>query len=445
MVTTIVSALRNRRATLGSLLTLSIKGGGTVLMALIFLLVARASSPADFGELAVSFNALSFLAVFAIFGQDTLIVRCWSEYAGRDNGLARGAYWFGWRIVGLCAVVSCAAALLFGLFGPFKFTLLEIVAGCAFLAMQICLAYSSNTCRHILTFVISEPHRELTWRLILLAIVLAMLNRGLTPAIFFGAAAFGMAVAIAFESLAMARGFPAAVAKAPMEIRARDWMKRARSMWMSASVEAAAQYAEVMLLGFLVSPAVAGGYFVAARVANIFAMLATGLHTYTVSHAANLFFSAETPRLQAMLRSVMTVALCMTAPILLVILFFGTRILGLFGPHYAAHFSTLIVLAAASFTAALAGPSPAILLTTGHERLYSRVISCALVVRIGLLLWLAPRYGALGAAVGWAMVNAPVAVGLALACRSFCGVDPSILSVFWTKTDHSRAAMARSA
>jgi hypothetical protein len=40
------------------------------------------------------------------------------------------------------------------------------------------------------------------------------------------------------------------------------------------------------------------------------------------------------------------------------------------------------------------------------------------------------KFGAFGAALGWALVNAPLAIGLAILCRRTLGVDPSILSIF---------------
>ncbi len=425
----ITGFLLARRAMSGALLSLAIKAGGAVLMVMIFILAARTMSPADFGHLAVEFNALSFLGVFAILGQDTLFVRSWGEYFGREDGLARGAFWFGWRVVALCTASVCGGVALFGALGPFGFSAAEIASGCLFLAAQITLQYSSTTCRHILNFVVSESNRELTWRIVLLAAVLAGLRTGLGREAFFLAAAAGMLLGTGIETAALCRGFPASVARAPARTRAADWLARAGSMWVSASIEAAAQYAEVLLLGLLVSPAAAGGYFVAARIANIFAMLATGLHTYTVSYAANLYFNGKIGQLQSILRSVMSVALAMATPLLLLVVFDGAKILGLFGPHYAAETGTLLLLSGASYVATVSGPSSAILQITGHEKLYSRVIACALVARVALLIWLVPRYGAFGAAIAWAGVNAPVAAGLSALCRSLCGVDPSAASV----------------
>ena len=200
-------------------------------------------------------------------------------------------------------------------------------------------------------------------------------------------------------------------------------------MCLSASVEAMGQYAEVILLGFLVAPTAAATYFIAARIANIFAMISSGLNTYTVTQVSTLHFAGETERLQHVLRSVMTVVFVLVTPLFIVLVIAASPILSIFGPSYAAGYVPLVVLASASFIITLSGPASGILVITGGERLWSRVAILSLVLRILLMLYLAPRYGASGAALGWAIVNAPVAIAVSLFCRRRRGVDPSALSI----------------
>jgi O-antigen/teichoic acid export membrane protein len=66
---------------------------------------------------------------------------------------------------------------------------------------------------------------------------------------------------------------------------------------------------------------------------------------------------------------------------------------------------------------------------TGGEKLWSRIAILSLALRVALMLVLAPRYGAVGAALGWAVVNAPVAIFVSLLCQRRCGVDPSAWSI----------------
>src|SRR3954471_20579348 len=88
----------------GSAAALAIKFTGSILGFAMFALAARSMETHDFGTLAVIFNAMSFLAVIAACGQETLIVRSWDEYCGSERpALARGALQFG---VNLTVVAS---------------------------------------------------------------------------------------------------------------------------------------------------------------------------------------------------------------------------------------------------------------------------------------------------------------------------------------------------
>src|ERR1700722_19688334 len=427
----LTSFVAAHQAMAGAVLALAIKGGGAVLMIVVFTLAARTVSTAAFGDIAIWFNVLSCLAVAAVFGQENLIVRSWGEYANdRRFGLMAGAYRFGWTTSATATMVGCAALIIGNRFVNVPLPLSALCAAIAFLAAQSMLHYSSHSCRTIHNFGVSEFKREFTWRLFLFLVVAFYLHGDLTLTTFFGAAAGGMCASIAIQTIATFRRFPAEVAAAPREVARREWFTRARSMCLSASVEAMGQYAEVILLGFLVAPAAAATYFIAARIANIFAMISSGLNTYTVTQVSTLHFSGETARLQHVLRSVMTVVFVLITPLFVLLIAGASPVLSIFGPAYQSGYVPLIVLASASFIVTLSGPASGILLMTGAEKLWSRIAILSLVLRVLLMLYLAPRYGAAGAAVGWAIVNAPVAIFVSLLCRKRCRVDPSALSIF---------------
>lgn len=423
---------RSQKDAIGAVVAMSLKGFGALLTIAVFTLAARAMSAGEFGRLAIWFNAMSFLAVAAVFGQETLIARSWGEYNGKGQpGLARAAYRFGWTATIVSALVfTCGVYFLAPLLDRGAPAALALAAA-LFLFMQTLLHYASHATRVMLSYLISETGREILWRLVLLGVVLwATLGGGLTLQGFFLAAAAGMALSLAFQLRAVWRRFreqPEALVSSAGE--RRHWFERGFAMWLSAVVEAASQYSDVLLIGYFASPAAAGEYFVAARIANIFLMVQTGLNTYSVSHSASLYFSGKVEKLQQILRSLVIVAAGLVTPCLLLIYFFGAQILTIFGDRYASAYPTLVTLSTAAYIMCLSGSSSVILLTTGHEKLYSRVISLATIVRLCLTAALAAKFGALGAACGWALVNAPLFMALAAVCRRVTGVDPSIASL----------------
>lgn len=432
----------SQRAAIAAIAAMSLKGFGALLTLAVFTLAARAMTADDFGRLAIWFNALGFLGIAATYGQDTLIARSFGEYAGKgEYEHAWGAYRYGWRMTLASAVVFALAILVLApLFFP-GVARVTVLAGAMFLLTQTCLHYSSHSARVVAGIVVSETNRELTWRLVLLSVVIWSVTRqGLTPTEFFAAGAVGQILSVGAQLYYVRRAYHRHPVAQTRSDDAREWALRARSMWLSAAVEAASLYLDVMLIGYFASPAAAGEYFVAARIANIFIMVLTGLNTYSFSHSARLYFSGQIEKLQGILRSLVILGTAMLTPCILLIYVFGAQILTIFGERYASVYPTLLVLSTACFLMSTSGSASVILLTTGHEKLYSRVITLATVLRVAITAVLAWNFGAFGAACGWAAVNAPLFMILSAICRRVCGVDTSILSVL----THVRGPTARS-
>lgn len=424
-LSSIITGLQARRSLAGPVAALGLRGSGALLNIAVFTLAARTMPAEEFGRLAMWFSALSFVAVAATLGQDTLIARSWGEYCGRgDEGTARAALRHGWRATLAGAGLAALALLVVG--AAFGMAPETARAGAAFLAAQTILHYASSSSRVVAGFLVSETHRDASWRLLLLiGIAAAAWSGGLTAARFFWMAAAGMAFAALLQTLAVRR----ALAPAPpvqAQEPPREWRSRAGAMWLSAVIEAASQYADVMLIGFVASPIVAGDYFVAARIAGVFLMLMSGLGAYAAAHGAKLYFSGRIQELQAMFRAILTVALALAAPTLMAILLFGDAILSLFGARFGSAYPTLALLSCSTFVVAMCGLAPGVLLLTGLEQLYSRIAAAATAGRIAVSAALSMALGSIGAALGWALVAAPVAIFLVVLCRRRRGLDPSV-------------------
>ncbi|MFV1964477.1 MAG: lipopolysaccharide biosynthesis protein [Pirellulaceae bacterium] len=93
-------------------------------------------------------------------------------------------------------------------------------------------------------------------------------------------------------------------------------------------------------------------------------------------------------------------ALCGT--FLLICLLFGRSILGWYGEAFRTGYAALCVLAAAGSLSTLLALAPYYLQFVGRHRLVLSLTGCAALVNIGLCFALAPRHGALGAAVAYA-------------------------------------------
>jgi O-antigen/teichoic acid export membrane protein len=87
----------------------------------------------------------------------------------------------------------------------------------------------------------------------------------------------------------------------------------------------------------------------------------------------------------------------------------------------------LIVLAAGASITALTGPAAYLLLLTGNEAIYPRILACGLVARFVLIALLAPWFGLMGAVIAGSISAVGMALALVIACRQLVRLDPSLV------------------
>ena len=416
-------------ATRGAALSLAIKIAMSALNLVMLTLIARALAGHEFGTFALWYNALVFLTVVAGLGQEKMILRQWGEYAAtREWGLARGSLGFGAAVTGAGAALAALAVLAVGhLSGSDPHLAL---AGAAFLVVQTLFFFTAHINRAMLGVVQGVIH-ELTWRAVVIAAMAAflILHRTGTATEFFVVATIGMGIGLLAQLIAIRHGLPAELRTTPRLTQRRAWARRSLPMAMGGNLEAATQYLEVFVVGLVLSPAAAGAYFVAARIANLFLMISGGMDAFTTRQIPRQFYGEGRGAVAGTLRRL---ALIVSAPVLvglLGIVLFGRPILSIFGEGFVASYGVLVALSVGTAILALAGPAMPVLTLTGHEGTYSLVLGATLALRLSALIAGAWFWGPMGAAVASAAGAAVTAVALNLACRRTVGLDPAVTSL----------------
>lgn len=432
MVSEVSRLLRRFRTSAGAAASLGLKIFSAGITFIALALAAHTMTVEAYGRLGIWFNILSFAAVISAFGQDGLILRSWHEYisAGRP-GLARGAFLFGWRmILGQALVAAALTALVAERFTMEGWPL--VAAAVAFIGAQTILQYSGFSCRTICGFLRAEPARELPWRLSTLAVVTLYWWKGwpMTATMFLGTAACAAYVSVLIHAAFTRRYFPAAIAAHPAGYETGLWLRRSAALCVPASLDAASQYAEVILIGWLLGPASAAGYFAASRIANVFPMIAAGVQGYSIVHVTRHHFEGNRGAVQAVFRGTIVVAAPLMLAALALIALFGHDLLALFGEAYRDQYWTLLLLVAGTAVQGLSGAGGPALMLTGHEAVYLKAQTCMVATRIGLVLLLAPLFGPLGAAMALAGVSFPYAWYLVRCSRLLLGADPSPFGLF---------------
>ncbi len=412
----------------GGATALAIKVTGAILNFAMLALLSRQIDPDAFGSFAIIFGAIGFLAASAACGQEMLISRSWGEYVSSNRpGLARGVLTFGVQIVSTAVLLATMAVAITWPQLDRTLSIPMVFAACSFLIAQTFMHFSGQFSRVAAGVIIGDGPREIIWRGIVVAVILGhqAIGASFSATEFFFVAAAGLVLGIIVQIREVSRFIPEAVKRIRPQRDLRLWVPCSFKMWLSALSEIVAQYLEVVVIGLVLGPTVAGFYFVVTRITNVFAMTSAATSMYASSVIGPLFYSDAKAKLQDILRSLSFMSATLIVGGLLAIIIAGKLVLWSFGPAYVSVYPSLIVLAVGAAVAALAGPAGNLLILTGHEGVYPSIMGAGLALRFLLFVTLGPAYGLLGAALAWSVSAIAIALALTIACRRFVGLDPS--------------------
>jgi len=404
---------------------------GAAITFAMFALAARCLGPERFGTFVTWFSVLSFTSVASVLGQETLITRSWNEHAGGGRlDLAAGALIFGLRNSLLGAAMATVAILFIG--SRLHLDCSVLMGAGALAAVQPMLLFTNSASRSIAGVFTSTTNFEITWRLTtVLALLLAVegdYHVGQSELMWLLVA--GMVLAAAVQASMSYRALPPNIDWSQLAFDNKTWRRRCMPMWGAALLEAINQYADVILIGVLIDPVAAGAYFAAARIASAFSKVSAATYALAASRVSLLYFNHPRAELVNFICSLAPSVSGLVGVGLVIVSFFGPYLLRIFGPIYAHEFWTLMVLSVGTAISALSGPGPCMLLQTGHEGLYTRLMTVGLMVRFLLMVLLAPALGALGAALAFTLASLALCIAINVACRQRVGMDPSVFCLF---------------
>jgi O-antigen/teichoic acid export membrane protein len=393
-------------------------------------LAARALGEASFGTYSILFSAAGLFCIVATFGQQVLVMRSWSEYSSVDRpGLLKGALIFS-------ALTCLAGSLLvaipfYGWFAASHSPLLAICVTFYLVTLSIVMTTS-----HLVRTAIGVGIGDGLGNLLLVIPPILYLLFGLASrtktevdTLFFLMAAGGSA-AIVIHAVLMWRRihslFPGFMACRPAFDIPR-WRERSLKLWISNALEASNQYVDVLIIGALMNPSVAGAYFVTTRLANAFAMATDAIHMFSTRHIPDLYYRGQFTALNTLLDSVAGVTLAVLAAGMIVILGGGHWLLMAFSDAYVPYYGALAVLSFGMAAVAAAGPSGSILMLTGHEGRYLAIIGVTVLIRTIGFFVLIPAFGVIGAVAATTVSFVCMALMLRTSAKNVAGIDGSVL------------------
>lgn len=404
----------------------------TQAMALILqVILARALGPVEFGAFSFAIAFLGICLIFAKCGLDTALVRLVAAcQAAQDTDRLGAAVRFASRFApiagGLVGIVAGTLLIAGG-----KSSVPPAVIGLAAAIVPIAARSELNAAalrgfRRLGLALAGDGLVRPVVALGALAVFWAMAPGWLTAAGALTAFGIGTCVSALFSSIALRGHLPAGTTPAS-RAAVQDWLRLGASL-MLANGSLVAMYAvDSLLLGLLRSPAEAGFFSVAARIALfvLFVMNAVQLAAAPRVAAAR----GDRLRTRSIVRRVNLLSVLAGVFVAAVFLAAAEVLLALFGAEFVAAAPALRILVLAQLINVLTGPTGVLLSMTGQERTYAILLACGLGLQVLMSLWLIPRFGLTGAAVAGLTAHAAWNLAAAVALRRSLGFDVTALDL----------------
>jgi O-antigen/teichoic acid export membrane protein len=148
------------------------------------------------------------------------------------------------------------------------------------------------------------------------------------------------------------------------------------------------------------------GYFASSsRIAQLTTFGASAIGVWSAPFISELHARGDRAGLQRLAMTATRGSVGLMLPVGVIIYFFGSEILGLFGNEFRVGYVTLLILTGGHVLDALTGPVGFLMTMTGNQRMATGVEIVSTSLQIGLLTTLIPAYGIEGAAVGIALTT----------------------------------------
>lgn len=381
---------------------------GAVASFVVQVILARALEATSYG---VYSYLLAWVSVAVLIGKlefDTAALRFIATYDGqRQDGLLRGFWQYGWRVVsrtatGVALVAGVGAWLLRrhlhqGIEAGFW-------AACVLVPLNALLLFSSSTLQGFRRVPQSQLPQLLLRPVlfgvgILLVEAVLGLQLGAGGAVALNAAA--TAVALGVSLFLLRHAAPKSALAAPPAFEAATWRRVARSfLVMSGAQLVLSTQSDILVVGTLLSPSDAGLYSAASQLAGLTMLGAQAVIFVVLPMVSDLHARGRQAELQLLVVRTVQACAAITIPVVVLLLAGGRVVLHAYGPVFRDAYPILAVLTIGQLMGATMGIISGFLLTmTGHERAASRMVVGTALLNLALTFVLTPAFGGVGAAV----------------------------------------------
>jgi len=398
--------LRGRLLRTG-LATVMLQGASLLLSLLLAVVLARLLGADGYGRYAFAMAAVSLLAIPVQLGLPSLLVRLCAIYHRRgDHASMKGLLIrANLAVLGLGLVLGAGAAgVLLLLPGARDWVYREPLLLAVSLIPLFGLIGIRAAALRGLSRILSSQLPENLLRPLLFTALLATVwwwFGGVSVITVIGLNILATAFGFAAGWWLLWRALPEPVHTTPARFLDREWLAGALPFLLIAGLQVVMQQTDILMLGFYVPPAEVGMYRAAVQGAMLVGLSLSVVNAVIAPHVARSYDADDSQRLQWLVRSAARFAVLGAAPLALLYLLLGDRLLALvFGAGFAGAYPALVILAVGQFMNVALGCVGLILSMTGRAWYATAGVTVAASLNVLLNVLLIPRFGMQGAA--WA-------------------------------------------
>lgn len=240
---------------------------------------------------------------------------------------------------------------------------------------------------------------ELLPATLMTACLLVLLGQSIAPHTAIGLYIAASVIAVGFGAMWIRRKLPPEIAAVEAEYSMVSWMRTALPALVGTSSKLLMNKTDVLMLAPLATMADVGLYGAALRVTAVQTAPVAVLSTVITARISEAFAAGRDGQGKRLFYAAIIFAAVYAGAFAVAVILFAEYVITLlFGAAYAEGAVVLSILAVAQVGAAINTPASAFMLMTGREGAFGKVTFFALIVNVGLNLWLIPQYGASGAA-----------------------------------------------
>lgn len=232
------------------------------------------------------------------------------------------------------------------------------------------------------------------------ACLLVLLNQTIAPHTAIGLYIGASVIAVACGAFWIRRKLPVELAEADPEYTLGSWLRTALPALVGTSSKLLMNKTDVLMLAPLATMSAVGLYGAALRVTAVQTAPVAVLSTVITARISEAFASGRDMQGKRLFYAAIAFAAIYAGSFAALVIVFAEDVITLlFGAAYANGAAVLSILAVAQVGAAINTPASAFMLMTGREGAFGKVTFVALLVNVGLNLWLIPLMEASGAAL----------------------------------------------